>query len=133
MARELFLVVYRQQGPAHWSMLIPHENGVVKGKIIHAVGNPFQGYEVQIKPDYDLSKTNKRHEEISFGFIDEEWLPHLESLAHCVKAPGVSKKPLDPFAGENCQDWLEKYADLLVKEGAVLQSARDVLTTAPRT
>jgi hypothetical protein len=98
MTRELFLVVYheKKEVPAHWSMFIPHTNGGVTGKVIHAVGSPFTGYQLEIK-EYDISKTKKSHEKISIGSIDEGWLPHLDSKAAGVKPPGVSKKPLDPF------------------------------------
>jgi hypothetical protein len=100
MARELFLVVYPEKKhdvPAHWSMFIPHVDGDVKGKVIHAIGTPFTGYELEIK-EYDISQTKKPHEKISLGSIDEGWLPHLKSKAEGVKLPGISKKPLDPFA-----------------------------------
>jgi hypothetical protein len=101
MAREIFLVVYAEKKnyvPAHWSMFIPHVNEGVKGEIIHAIGNPFIGYQLEIKPDYDISRTRRPHEMISLGSIDESWLPHLKSKAEGVKTPGSSKKPLDPFA-----------------------------------
>lgn len=83
--------------PTHWSMFIPHMDGDVKGKIIHAVDSPFTGYQLEIK-GYDISKTKKSYEKISLGFIDEGWLPYLNSKAEGVKPPGVSQKPLDPFA-----------------------------------
>jgi len=99
MARELFLVVYHENTrvPAHWSIFIPHTNGGMIGKVIHAVGSPFQGYKVEIKESYDISKTKKTYEKISIGSINEIWLAHLDSKAAGVQAPGVSKTPLDPF------------------------------------
>jgi hypothetical protein len=78
-------------------MFIPSQDGQVQGKIIHAVGSPFQGYQVEIK-DYDISKTKKRYEKISLGSIHDDWVPWLDSKAQGVPAPGVSKKPLDPWA-----------------------------------
>jgi len=133
MTRELFLVVYheKQKVPAHWSLFVPHKDGDVQGKIIHAVGSPFQGYQLEIK-EYDISKTKKRHEKISIGSIHDDWLPHLDSKAQGVTTPGVSKKPLDPFAGENCQNWLQSYVDVLVNDGVIDQGARDVLKDAPK-
>ncbi|KAL2075352.1 hypothetical protein VTL71DRAFT_295 [Oculimacula yallundae] len=135
MTRELFLLVYHANGkvpvPAHWTMFIPHTDGAVTGKKIHAVGSPFIGYRLEIQ-EYDISKTRRVFEKISLGSIDEGWLPHLNSKAEGVKPPGVSKKPLDPFAGERCQHWLESYVDVLLKDGVVLQSTVDILARAPK-
>jgi hypothetical protein len=96
---EVFLVVYPERGnvPAHWGMLVPSQNGAEQGKMIHAVGAPFTGYTVEIKPSYDLGKTKKRNFKVSLGYIDAAKLGYLEEVAKSVKAPGVSKKPLDPF------------------------------------
>lgn len=33
---------------------------------------------------------------------------------------------------DNCQSWLKRYVDLLVKDGVMAQPARDALDDAPR-
>jgi hypothetical protein len=98
MTREIFLVVFPQNKvPAHWSMWIPESDGAVEGKIIHAIGSPFQGYKLEIK-SYNISKTARRYHQISLGSIHDDWLPWLDSKAGGVPTPGVSRTPLDPFA-----------------------------------
>lgn len=69
----------------------------MQGKIIHAIGSPFRGYQLEIK-EYDFELTRKNYEKILLGSIDERRVPHLDSKAEDVTTPGVSKKPLDPFA-----------------------------------
>jgi hypothetical protein len=68
----------------------------VKGKVIHTIGSPFMGYQLEIK-EYNILKTKKSYEKILLRSIDEGWLPHLNSKAKGVKPPRVSKKLLDPF------------------------------------
>jgi hypothetical protein len=98
-SHEVFLVVYPERAnvPAHWGMLVPSQNGAEQGTMIHAIGAPFTGYTVEIKPSYDLGNTKKRYMKISLGYIDESKLGSITEVARSVKAPGVSKRPLDPF------------------------------------
>lgn len=62
MPREISLIIYHELTaiPAHWSLLIPHKAGDTKGKVIHAIGTPFTGYNLEIK-EYDVSKTKKKN------------------------------------------------------------------------
>ncbi|KAF2130076.1 hypothetical protein P153DRAFT_431133 [Dothidotthia symphoricarpi CBS 119687] len=132
--REIFLVVYQEKRnvPAHWSMLVPDHNGGEKGAKIHAVGNPFIGYTVETKSSYDLRSTKRRYLKISLGYIDEAKLAHLTELAYSVQPPGISKTPLDPFGGENCQNWMQKYVEMLVSDGFIDQNAVTALINSPR-
>ncbi|KAH9209330.1 hypothetical protein DL95DRAFT_466891 [Leptodontidium sp. 2 PMI_412] len=119
MTREIFLVAYAQpRVPAHWSMWIPECDGAVKGKKIHAIGNPFQGYFLEIK-SYDISKTTRAYQQISLGSIHDDWVPRLDSKAGSVPTPGVSRTPLDAFA-------------VLVRDQVMDQSALDILRGAPK-
>ncbi|KFY94913.1 hypothetical protein V500_03001 [Pseudogymnoascus sp. VKM F-4518 (FW-2643)] len=133
MSREILLVVYHQSPntPAHWTMFIPSTDGAVQGKKIHAVGNPFQGYQLEIA-EYDISKDERKYETISLGFVNDDGLSQLDTKARSIPAPGVSKNPLNRFEGDNCQSWLKRYVDLLVKDGVMAQPARDALDDAPR-
>ncbi|OBT75060.1 hypothetical protein VF21_06505 [Pseudogymnoascus sp. 05NY08] len=133
MSREILLVVYHQSPntPAHWTMFIPSSDGDVQGKKIHAVGNPIQGYQLEIA-EYDISKDLglglvRKCETISLGSINDYELSQLDTKARSIPAPGVSKNPLNRF-----ESWLKRYVDLLVKDGVMAQPARDALDDAPR-
>jgi hypothetical protein len=95
VSREIFLIVYNEKraAPAHWSLFIPHQNGTMLGKIVQAVGSPFHGYDVEIKPNYNLAATRKLYEKILLANVKESSLGAIESKASEVPAPGVSPRP----------------------------------------
>jgi hypothetical protein len=98
--REIILVAYsekRNNVPAHWSMLITDEIGGEKGTKIYAIGSPFFGYEVETKDSYDLESTGRLYSKTLLGFINEAQVVRFTTVAKSIKAPGVSKTPLDPF------------------------------------
>ncbi|KAK4139038.1 hypothetical protein BT67DRAFT_459800 [Trichocladium antarcticum] len=134
MVMYAYLLVYPQRRvPAHWAILVtPVEDGTA-GQVYHAVGSPFTGYQVEVKPSYDLSETSRTHSIVFLGYIDESWQDQLAEIAQGIKAPGVSPRPLDPFAGQNCQNWLEDFLQHLISVGAIDSSALSQLSTASRT
>jgi len=71
-------------------MFIPHTDGDVKGKAIHAIGSPFTGYQLEIK-EYDISKTKKSHKKISLGSIDEVGCPILTPRPRVLSLPGSAR------------------------------------------
>ncbi|KFY16698.1 hypothetical protein V492_01155 [Pseudogymnoascus sp. VKM F-4246] len=90
-----------------------------------------QGYQLEIA-DYDLSKDERKYETISLGSVTADGLAQLDTKAQSIPAPGVSKNPLNRFEVDNCQSWLKRYLDLLVKNRVMAQSARDALDDAPK-
>jgi hypothetical protein len=78
-------------------MLITDEIGGEKGTKIHAIGSPFFGYEVETKDSYDLESTGRLYSKTLLGLIDEAQAVRFTTVARSIKAPGVSKTPLDPF------------------------------------
>ncbi|KAK4152097.1 hypothetical protein C8A00DRAFT_35224 [Chaetomidium leptoderma] len=134
MVMYAYLLMYpKPRVPAHWAVFVtPVEDGTV-GQVYHAVGSPFTGYQVEVKPSYDLSETKRAHLLVFLGYIDESWQDQLAESAQSIKAPGVSPKPLVPFAGQNCQNWLEEFLQHLISVGAIDSSALAQLSTAPRT
>lgn len=145
--------------PAHWGVFITDEEDDKKGTVYHAIGSPFQGYQVDVKIQYDLSKTKRRHSKLLLGTMDEVWRDQLAAIAGGIKAPGISPRPLDPFAvsttwspivpppssfdntwlcankvvkGEHCQNWLENFIQHLIGLGAIDSSAMNEVLSAPR-
>lgn len=100
MVLYVYLIVYpeRTNVPAHWSILVTNSENGKRGPVYHAIGAPFMGYQVEVKPDYDLAKTRKRHTVVFIGCVDDNWSAQLATMAHLVAAPGPSSTPLDPFS-----------------------------------
>jgi hypothetical protein len=105
MVYSVYLVVYhtggRRRVPAHWAILVTDSEGDLNGDLFHAVGSPFQGYQVGVKRNYNLSETQRKYSAILLGYIDDSQVDYLSGYATAVQAPGVSSTPLDPFAVSN--------------------------------
>ncbi|KAK4206312.1 hypothetical protein QBC37DRAFT_435126 [Rhypophila decipiens] len=129
-----YLLVYheRRSVPAHWAFFVTDEENGQSGRVYHAVGSPFTGYQVEVKPSYSLANTRRRYSIIFLGQIADSWRDQLSGYANNVAAPGISPSPLDPFAGQNCQNWLEAFIQKLVSEGILDSSALDTLSEAPK-
>ncbi|KAH7207389.1 hypothetical protein DER44DRAFT_374173 [Fusarium oxysporum] len=130
------LVAYHDQGrrraPAHWAIMVTTtEHGNV-GKVYHAIGSPFHGYHPEIKPTYDISKTKRRFTRIALGIMDDAWLGHVEQVARSIKGADKSPNPLDPFAGDNCQNWAIDFLKELVNMGALEASVLNIAETCPK-
>ncbi|KAM5466996.1 hypothetical protein MauCBS54593_005616 [Microsporum audouinii] len=134
MTLYVYLVVYPKSKsvPAHWAILVTTIKDGKSGQVYHAVGNPFQGYSVEVKDSYDLSRTLKKFSVVFLGCLDDGWNSQLTDIAYGIEAPGSSSTPLDPFAGENCQNWAEKFIQCLIDRGALNASAMGTLSSAPK-
>ncbi|KAK2753171.1 hypothetical protein FQN54_007997 [Arachnomyces sp. PD_36] len=148
MPRNIYLLVYHQTNrPAHWSLFIPTINKPMVGKRIHVIGSPFTGYKLEFKRNYDLEKTGRPNRKTLLATVDDEYVVDtdrdggisidteahdvIETKAKEVKPPGASPAPLDPYAGRNCQHWLQDLVQKLVQEDIFPQSAVDELNCAP--
>ncbi|KPM34172.1 hypothetical protein AK830_g12394 [Neonectria ditissima] len=130
------LIVYvgsgaRKPVPAHWGIFVKEEKAS-RGTVFHAVGSPFTGYSTEIKLNYSLEKTSRKHESILLASIDESQVRCLERVSKSLPAPGISPTPLDPFAGANCQDWAHDFIQALIDQGIIESSAMDILEAAPK-
>jgi hypothetical protein len=114
MPHQATLLVYhesRTKTPAHWCIFIPSSANPSIGTVIHAVGNPFQGYNLEFKRNYDVSKTRRRFSSIYLATISDQHFGDvpaaaqssdttprntMEQVASTISPPGVSPKPLDP-------------------------------------
>jgi hypothetical protein len=107
MPHELQLIVYHERSgaPAHWTMLIPDSAGALEGKIIHVIGNQDTGYQLEIK-HHDISRTWRSYTKLAMESIHDDWLPHLDSKARGVTAPG-RRRSSDPYAVSYTVLWKE--------------------------
>ena len=80
--------------------------------MIHVTGTTATGFWLEFKRNYDLERTDRRHQLIPLAEIDERYVTNtvgngdatvdtttrdrLESAATVVQPPGRSPKPFDP-------------------------------------
>ena len=80
--------------------------------MIHVTGNTATGFWLEFKRNYDLERTDRRHQLIPLAQVDERYVTdtvgngdatvdttardRLESAATVVQPPGRSPKPFDP-------------------------------------
>lgn len=99
------LVIYHDGGrkrvPAHWAILVTPREDKLEGRVYHAIGSPFHGYSPDIKENYNLAATKRRHTLVSLGHIDDAKLSSFDETARSIPTPGKSPSPLDPFAVRN--------------------------------
>jgi hypothetical protein len=100
MVLYVYLIVYheRRNVPGHWAILVTNTENGLDGQVYHAVGSPFHGYRVEVKPSYDLSRTRRRYTLVFLGCVDDSWLDELAGAAMSISAAGISSTPLDPWA-----------------------------------
>jgi hypothetical protein len=94
---------------SHWAFFVPEINdtSVKKGKLIHVTGSVRDGFQIEIKRNYDLRKTKTTpHSPIEIGIAstqylidtildgknssDDQPLDRFEELILSVPAPGAS-------------------------------------------
>ena len=80
--------------------------------MIHVTGTTATGFWLEFKRNYDLERTDRRHQLIPLAEVDERYVTdtvgngdatvdttardRLESAATVVQPPGRSPKPFDP-------------------------------------
>lgn len=92
----------RRPVPAHWAIIVTRSRDDLAGQVYHAIGNPFQGYDFELKPKYNLSNTFREYTKTLLGQIDDAWLPQLAVIATSLGRLPPSQQPLDPFAVSPC-------------------------------
>ncbi|KAF5002390.1 hypothetical protein FGRMN_402 [Fusarium graminum] len=102
------------------------------GRVYHAIGSPFHGYMPDIKPAYDISRTKRKYTRTTLGTMDDAWLDQVEQIARALKGPDKSPNPLDPFAGDNYQNWAMDFLKVLVNKRALDTSVLQIAETLPK-
>ncbi|KAK6853769.1 hypothetical protein PG990_009106 [Apiospora arundinis] len=137
MTHNVSLIIYHgaavaKQVPAHWAIMVAPSDDPMTGRVYHAIGNPFQGYQPEIKESYDLEATRRRHTVVPLGQVNSPDWSSWDGISQSIPRPGISPSPLDPFAGENCQDWAVNFVQALVNNGILDPSAVASLEAAPK-
>ncbi|KAK7996660.1 hypothetical protein PG989_004700 [Apiospora arundinis] len=136
MVQYVSLIAYHESGrrrvPSHWAIFVRAREEILEGRVYHAIGNPFQGYALEIKESHNLAASRRRYTLVPLGSFDDSKMGSVDETAHSTPAPGLSPTPLDPFAGENYQDWALEFMQSLVNKGVIESSAMETLAAAPR-
>ncbi|KAF2787172.1 hypothetical protein K505DRAFT_329848 [Melanomma pulvis-pyrius CBS 109.77] len=158
MPRTIYLAIYpggfqnlpnsHGRVPAHWALFIPSLSNPRIGKTFDAVGTPFTGYSLRFRRNYNLDDEPRKFTLVAIADVEDslvedtqgdgkvsedvEPMDRLEHEAKRVQTPGVSKKPLDPFGGRNCQSWVIDYVTWLVERKVLVNTALEVLETAAK-
>lgn len=108
--RPVYMIVYDSpMFKAHWTYFIFQENSETTGTAVHVVGDVRNGFQHQIKRNYNHSLSNARHRVINIGhvhsshfsdvtgdgsfYIDTVARNSFEQALLSVPAPGPSMNP----------------------------------------
>ena len=102
MANSLSLISFHDQAarlnkPCHWSPFLQSTSDASTGTRYHVVGNPFQGYQLDIDRDYTFVSEKRKYLVTTLGEVKDELLDKVEEIAKRIVVPGVSKTPLEPW------------------------------------
>ena len=109
--RVLYLISFRQSARqrAHFAIWVPYANGK-DGTLIHVVGAPMAGFQLEFKRGYDPSATAQRLESFQIGQINShhvhDWTGersndstprgNLETVASQIPPPRKSENFMAP-------------------------------------
>ncbi len=109
--RAVYLISYRQspRQRAHFAIWVPYADSK-DGTVIHVVGAPMAGFQLEFKRGYDPSATARKLEKFEIGHIHaqhvHDWTgarsidctpkSDLEKVASRIEPPGISKNFMAP-------------------------------------
>ncbi|KAG5290135.1 hypothetical protein I7I48_09664 [Histoplasma ohiense] len=150
--RTVSLILYRNAATqrAHFAIFIPSATNQGLGTLIHVIGAPMAGYQLEFKRNYSHALTQQPHTRYEIGQIDSQYIVDaandapskdstpkgaVELAAGQVPPPGISQNflgPVDDTRNKRCQEWTMEYVRHLVHlqyldAGAIqiVQSKRD--------
>jgi len=100
-------------GRAHWAIFVPTIDSSTKGKVIQVTGNPFMGFTLEFKRNYDIENESRAHHMLPLALIDDKHIgdstidgnggsstdsnarDKLESEAKKIVPPGFSMEPFN--------------------------------------
>jgi len=122
MPRQIYLLAFpvskatkMNGGRAHWAIFVPTIDSSTKGKVIQVTGNPFMGFTLDFKRNYDIENDSRAHHMLTLALIDDKHISDgaiygdggsstdsnaldiLEAEAKELDPLGVSVEPLNPL------------------------------------
>ncbi|EFR01908.1 hypothetical protein MGYG_04908 [Nannizzia gypsea CBS 118893] len=132
--RTISLVTFRNTAHqrAHFGIFIPSATDQDFGTLIHAVGAPMVGYQIEFKRNYALEDTQQQHTRYDIGQIDSKYIEDttggeiirdstpkgaVEVAASKIPPPRISQNflaPVNDTTNKRCQEWTMEYVRHLV-------------------
>ncbi|EHY52521.1 hypothetical protein ABEF92_005798 [Exophiala dermatitidis] len=131
-SKDVYLIRYTPRAGfrAHFALYLVEGDFPGTGILIHVVGLPMSGFELQIRQDYDLRGTTRRYTFFKLGQVSATSAATMQQLASRVPPPGKSENFLAPVDGDKnkrCQEWTVEYVNLLVQHGLLNQNALQIV------
>lgn len=104
VSRTVSLIAYRGASTqrAHFAIFIPFAYDQGKGTIIHVVGSPMAGYELEFKRNYSLAHTRQSYTRHTIGQIDTQYI--ADDPDATVNAPSTTdytpRSPIEVVASQ---------------------------------
>ncbi|EER26441.1 hypothetical protein D8B26_003180 [Coccidioides posadasii str. Silveira] len=129
----------------HFGIFVPFADDPQICTIIHVVGAPMVGYELQFKRNYNLSSSQLSYQLVPIGqvsaanivespsglmTIDSNAKGIMETVATQVPPPPISQNflaPVDGVFNKRCQEWTVEYVDRLISRNIIDAGARNVV------
>lgn len=116
MSRNLYLIKYRYTSTqrAHFAIFVPSAANAHAGTLIHVVGSPMAGYQLEFKRNYNPSESQEPHTTVHIGEIGSQHVVdsahgpktkdttpngNIEKAANEVRPPGISQNFMAPIDG----------------------------------
>jgi hypothetical protein len=99
--KTIYLLKFRRtpNQRAHFAIYIHEGTFPGTGILIHVVGAPMAGYQLEIKPDYNLGATQQPYTPFSLGQVPASSVATIRQLAATVRPPGISQNFMAPVDG----------------------------------
>ncbi|KAL6247879.1 hypothetical protein RBB50_005227 [Rhinocladiella similis] len=132
MAKKIHLLKFRQatNQRAHFAIYIHEGEFPGTGILVHVVGAPMAGFQLEIKLNYNLDNTQQRYTHHLLGQVSASTAATIKQLASNVRPPGISQNFMAPVDGVNnkrCQEWTKEYVQLLVQRHLLDQTALEII------
>ncbi|KAI1905855.1 hypothetical protein LOZ12_005065 [Ophidiomyces ophidiicola] len=149
--RTISLIAFRNSPSqrAHFAIFVPSASNAEFGTLIHVIGAPMAGYQLEFKRGYNLATTHQLYTQVSIGGIDSQHISDLpanlsagiaikDSIPKCsmevaatqVLPPRISENflaPVNDTTNRRCQEWTMDYVRRLVSLGYIDQSAIQIV------
>jgi hypothetical protein len=97
----VYLIKYRRLATqrAHFAVYVPDDGFPGAGTLVHVVGAPMAGFQLEIKKPYNLAITTQAYTSRELGQVPASSVRNIEQLASTVRPPGISQNFMGPVDG----------------------------------
>jgi hypothetical protein len=101
MSKKIYLIKFRNATSqrAHFAIYIQEGGFPGTGTLVHVVGAPMAGFQLEIKLNYNLDNTQQRYTHHLLGEVSASTAATVQQLASTVRPPGISQNFMAPVDG----------------------------------